>query len=311
MSRYFQQLLASSGLIIPPVVAPTAFAPRPQAGEAAPHEIWEERTAPELAAAVRPLSSDVRDRVEAARPRPTLTDTEKRAIPNPPSATAQRETGVVEIVSPDVPLVDTAPVSIPARGTSSPPPARLVPVAAVGEGAHGGVATPPRAEPTPPPAASAPFTSPTAPAGVTSAELIQHVLHWVGQNPGTVVPPALGDRPALVEPARTLAPAATLPEVSARTASPSAIPVALPSAEPASWSPASPVPVRPPAPAPVAMAQESIVEISIGTLQIHVDSPPAAKPVRRPTAPRPPARGRPAAAAPAIDLNRLRRGFYL
>lgn len=236
-----------------------------------------------------------------------ISDTSLRDPPRAPIAVSVQEAGVVEIVS-DVAL---AAASSPAGSVRPPPVPPTAPLSALTTSEATPTDVSGSARPKivsiavePPPAA--PSSAPLSP---TSGELIQHVLRWVGQNPQTVLPPALVERSTPIAPAQAIAPAPAQPE-------PARSIIAAPSMRGAAPSTPSPVPARSappraPSPAVAAAAHEASVEISIGTLQIHVDAPPAPKPVRRPAAPRPPVRGQPAAVAPAIDLNRLRRGFYL
>lgn len=293
---------------MPVVPAMAARAPSaPPSDASAPG--WEEisETPIALTAASVAHATTTQQAGAPASHRNEISGTSLRDAPRAPIAVSVQEAGVVEIAS-DVALAAATPSAASVR-PSSLPPTPPPPAAITNEAARPdipGSARPKTATIEVEPSPSAPTNVPISP---TSEELIQHVLRWVGQNPQTVLPPALVEGSTPIAPAQAVAPAPAQPEL-ARSI------IAAPPMRGAAPSTPSPVPARSappraPSPAVAATAHEASVEISIGTLQIHVDAPPAPKPVRRPAAPRPPVRGQPAAVAPAIDLNRLRRGFYL
>lgn len=307
MSHYFQQLFVSSGLARPAVPSAT-FGPGSFSNTPTLEEISEERIAPPAVS-----SSHLNPPQPSLRSIPPSAPAARKTLETNYSVTPKAEAtdpGVIEIVqtrvdetqltAPKASDVVSAALSEPASPTSASLP------------------TPERSAPTtknsaPPSTPAQPEKSSPAPGRPSRDELIQHVFRWVGENPQSIVPPALSNTPGTTEPLKSSKPAA----VSTRTAqsAPDSAPVQLIQTD-APTPPPSPAPARtrPQPPSPASETHETSVEISIGTLQIQVEAPPASstKTAHRPAAPRTPAR-RPVAAAqpPAIDINRLRRGFYL
>jgi hypothetical protein len=302
VSHYFQQLLACSGLVrTVPALASASTVPLGSAPSTAFSEITEETVAPPAGPISDPTTAPADDSISLP---PSSLDSQ----PSRPAAIL--ESGVIEIST-------GAPSSFPSSSLKTANPA----IASSPAGSPGGL---PAVEPLSPPAQrSQPSDagSKNVPSLLPSSdELIQHVFRWVGQNPADLTPPALvGRMPAVIPttPTESSPPLAAVPP--AATASTQ---VTRPTAE-SSFSPGAPrqqpggnreLPPPRPSPAPPATISESSIEISIGMLQIQVEAPPGpAKALRRPApprAPRAPALA-PAAQRPAIDLNRLRRGFYL
>lgn len=313
MSHYFQQLLTSSGLVQPVLSVPSLQAN-------APHSATDFTEISEETSVTPPEPSFVSPREVtsgfAATPAIRTTHTTRDSQPAPTPASS--EPGVVEISSPR--LVEHVIRPLPTVAVSAKPPVVTAPVSSAGESSKNnarifpapatatGPANPSTRKPASTAAAAAPAATPS-PAGIPSHdELIQHVFRWVAQNPTDLTPPALSNSSsATSEPAQSapLNPTMRLATMSGVPGSEHQFaPPALASGRPSA---------RMKPPAPVAAA-ESSVEISIGTLQIQVEAPPApaAKPSRRPTTPRTSGAQSPAVMQrPAIDLNRLRRGFYI
>ncbi len=312
MNHYFQQLLTCSGLARPaPLSAARGLPPAPVSG-AEFSEITTE-------ALPTPMQAQA-----------TLAPSATPSTPPPgraPSASAVEQPGIVEIGStaPEHAVASQGP-SVPRQAqTDSPTLARQKERGADQNSGSNrmdpGTVQTPKEEP------SAPVAMPTR------EQLIEHVFRWVGQNPVQVTPPALGRSasgsfvPPADAPSAASAPISAQPSTPAATARPTAATTTAKTTVAPRATPTAPVPPSP-ATAPIALtppaprngerpaALESTIEILIGTLQIQVEAPPgpaASKPVRRPTAPRTlrPAASAPASQRPAIDLNRLRRGFYL
>lgn len=314
MSHYFQQLLTSSGLVQPVLSVPSLPTNAPHSA-ADFTEVSEETTS-----VTPPGPSFVSPREVtsgfATSPEVRTTRTTRDAPPAP--TPVHPEPGVVEIISSQVeehvirpqptvavsaqPPAGTAPVS--SAGESSKPTAQIAPAPTT--------ATGPAQPSTRKPAANTPAASPapsSSSAGIPSHdELIQHVFRWVAQNPTDLTPPALGPSSSTTtEPARSTPLNPTIRPATVSSVQSSEHPFAPPAR--ASERPSTGT--KPPAPA---VAAESSVEISIGTLQIQVEAPPApaAKLSRRPATSRTTGAQSPAVMQrPAIDLNRLRRGFYI
>lgn len=305
MNGYFQQLIVSSGLI-PAVPAAHAAMPLPTAPDAGIEEIVEET----FASLPSPMPAPEPARFPSSL-EPLITSQAPRPTPSFASTSPTTEPGTIEIVGEAIALsaslpVPRAPISVP------PAPAPLTqkaPAPHMGE-----------RDPVPlPPSSDVPPPTP-----LSRDEIVQHVFRWVGQNPAQQTPADLGQLSLTRNPAPAADPSSTPPAPRATEEAPAPVASIMtrptvpaqplrapaPAPFPTPARPTAPAPV--PRPAPAASIQESSVEISIGTLQIQVEAPPAPKIARRPTAPRAPAPRLPAARpAPAIDLNRLRRGFYL
>jgi hypothetical protein len=314
-SHYFQQLLTSSGLMQPVILAsasPASFSASP----ADLTEIHEEMSATPPAATMRPTPEPTREFVPASSTRASQVTLDSRTNPAPVLSAP----GVVEIISSAAITATTptpattalrplAPTPPPAHSPTSFPPGISVEPIAVAHNAPATDLVSPAGKSTTPSAALIPERLPT------SDELIQHVLRWVGQNPTHITPPELKLRPATQS--KDSAPTESTSSTAAPTIrlAPVLATQEIIRPAPAPAAPANPPPARaqsaPPAPEAVAPS----VEISIGTLQIQVEAAPApaAKPPRRPAPPRNSGAPKysPAISRPPVDLNRLRRGFYL
>ena len=312
MSLYLQQLLTSSGLVQPVMMASSL----PTNAPTAPADIAE---ISEEIPAIPPQSS-IAPRLVTETPVYQSTTDSGTAHPKndrlPPPARADAEPGVVEIISSHIEETITRPDPLTAVSVK---PARVAPTASPANKTRNAPAAPAPTAATAPEKSSAGesavtitatplVTKQASPEGVPSAdELVQHVFRWVAQNPADRTPPALNDySSAAAEPAKSVAPKPTVhPSIVTAAHSPE------PQTAAPDRAPERPrTRTHPPAPA---VAVESTVEISIGTLQIQVEAPPAtaAKPTRRPAVPRPAGAAATVLPRPAIDLNRLRRGFYL
>lgn len=286
MSRYFQQLLASSGSVRPATAALPVFdIPSTGMARADLTEVIEQRAVPFAAASSSTSTTMLRD--AALKISPVISP---RAPTSAVQIFEQAERETEKIVPEKAALAPSASVASAQLPPQVAPSVSDIPA---------NVAKKTVPEPEEPEQSSR--------RGPSHDELIQQVFRWVGENPAHLVPQALARAQA--------APVAT------RRALESSDPAAPQPTAPAS-SPVG-VPIAPPHPlerdrttvptAATAVVQESSVEISIGTLEIQVEAPPSSGPVRRHPVRRAPAPGLPApgAARPAIDLNRLRRGFYL
>lgn len=313
MSHYFQQLLTSSGALAPRS-APTSRAIAP------------------MAAPVADFSEEVEKIISSAEPSSVGFDatpappSPPRSSPGePPAASASsdiREAGVLEItplVSHPAPVASrvTHPAPVPVSVESSVTTSSVTFGSAEKSTASVIAANPPGPLPT-----SASDSTPPPPGLPTHDELMQHVMRWVAQNPLDLKPAAL----AAVTPPLPTQPAALVQPLAAGTAGNQLSATSRATESRANSSAAlsrSPAPAvslpgsaatRRPSPASMGI-NESTVEISIGTLQIQVEAPPTATPSRPARRPAPHGTRAPAAAPassrPALDLNRLRRGFYL
>ena len=299
MNGYFQRLIDQSGLVAPPsappAAAPAAATPDVTGAGADVVELHDERIAP-------------------APPSP-------QAHP-PPSAPAPRSASPAAATPEPIPLIppaDRTPENIlpVADFVVTPPPSGEPPV------------TRPSAAPTPvtPVIGDSPFPPEIAQSQLPP-EILQAIMKWIAAGPSPSDAPAGASPPpppeAFAE-ASVAPPAPAAPFAPPSTPAPATIPerviqiveehVAL-DAAPLAPPPAS-VPVlahgdeRPP---PGASRAESPVRVSIGSIQVHVEAPPAASPPAPPAARTVRAAGAvptPAFSPRSTGLSRLRRYYII